>query len=180
MPLQSRTTSPWQDNPVVVTSDELRAGDAERERVARALRAHCAQGRLDIDELDTRIDAVYSARTRRELDSVLRDLPRDAGPGRAAQAHLWWPGVSVFHVERHLQSSLTEAYEDALRVVVPRMTIAGFDLQFDAAPRRLEFRARHGWRVSVLLHPAADGGTTFAAYGKAPRKVRKAFATLQD
>jgi hypothetical protein len=78
------------------------------------------------------------------------------------------------------QSPLVEAYQDALRVVVPRMAMAGFDLQSDVAPRRLDFRAPGGLRVGVLLHQAADGGTILAAFGEAPRKVRKAFATLQD
>lgn len=168
------------DNRVAVSADETRAGDAERERVARVLREHCAEGRLDFDELDARIETVYSARTRRELNSVLLDLPREAPPGRVAQARLWWPGVTVFRIERQLRSPMTEAYEDVLRVVVPRMSVAGFDLQSDVAPRRLDFRAPRGLRVGVLLHPGADGGTLLSAFGEAPRKVRKAFATLRD
>lgn len=148
--------------------------------MATVLREHCAAGRLNFDELDSRIGAVYSANTRGELHAVLADLPRHAAGGHAAQARLWWPGVTVFHVERHLDSSPVEAYDDALRVVVPRMAMAGFDLQSDVPPRRLDFRARDGLRVGVLLHPAADGGTVLAAYGEAPRKIRKAFATLRN
>ncbi len=163
-----------------MSADEIRAGDAERERVARVLREHCAEGRLDFDELDVRIGAVYSARTRRDLNAVLSDLPREAPPGRVAQARLWWPGVTVFHVERQLRSPMTEVYEDVLRIIVPRMAVAGFDLRADVAPRRLDFRAPGGLRVGVLLHPVADGGTLLAAFGEAPRKVRKAFATLRD
>lgn len=155
-------------------------GDPERERVARALREHCAEGRLDVEEFQNRIDAAYSAKTRRELDALIADLPRQALPGRIAQARLWWPGVSVFHVERHLRSPMAEAYEEALRVVVPRMAIAGFNLQSDVAPRRLDFQSSDGLRVGVLLRPATDGGTILAAFGQAPRKVRRAFATLED
>jgi hypothetical protein len=56
-----------------------------------------------------------------------------------------------------------------VRVVVPRMAMAGFDLHADVPPRRLDFRTSGGWRVGVLLHPAADGGTVVAAFGRAPQ-----------
>jgi hypothetical protein len=144
------------------------------------LRENFSEGRLDFGELDARVQAVYSATTRRELDVVVADLPSAVASGRVAHVRLWWPGVALFHVERYLQSPPPAAYEEALRVVVPRMSMAGFDLLADVPPRRLDFRAPGGLRVGVLLHPAADGGTVLAAFGEAPRKVRKAFATLQD
>lgn len=53
----------------------IRASDAERERAADALREHCAAGRLEPEELDERIDAVYAARTLGALRAVLADLP---------------------------------------------------------------------------------------------------------
>jgi len=53
----------------------LRASDADRERVAEQLRDHYAAGRLDDDELSTRVDAVYASRTTAELDRLLTDLP---------------------------------------------------------------------------------------------------------
>jgi uncharacterized protein DUF1707/2TM domain-containing protein len=54
----------------------LRASDAERERQADRLREHAAEGRITIEELEERLDRVYSARTGGELDQVLQDLPR--------------------------------------------------------------------------------------------------------
>ncbi len=53
----------------------LRASDADRERVAEQLRDHYAAGRLDDDELSSRLDAVYASRTTAELDRLLTDLP---------------------------------------------------------------------------------------------------------
>jgi len=53
----------------------VRASDADRERVAGQLREHFAAGRLDADELATRVDAVYQARTMAELDAAQVDLP---------------------------------------------------------------------------------------------------------
>jgi hypothetical protein len=56
--------------------DSYRASDEERERAAQQLREHFASGRLTQEELDERVQAVYSARTDRELRELLSDLPR--------------------------------------------------------------------------------------------------------
>ena len=64
------------------TTGLVRASDAEREAATAELRAHAAAGRLDVDELETRIGAVLSSRTRAEVAATLADLPgpEDAGP----------------------------------------------------------------------------------------------------
>ncbi|MFD3520560.1 DUF1707 domain-containing protein [Streptomyces sp. NPDC058653] len=54
---------------------EMRASDAERERVAELLRDALSEGRIDMEEFDTRLDATYKARTRGELQPLVRDLP---------------------------------------------------------------------------------------------------------
>jgi hypothetical protein len=56
----------------------LRASDADRERVATALKDHAAEGRLSMDELGDRLGTCYGARTAGELDSLLWDLPAAA------------------------------------------------------------------------------------------------------
>lgn len=53
----------------------LRASDADRERVAQELRDHYTDGRLDADELSSRLEAVYASRTTAELTRVQADLP---------------------------------------------------------------------------------------------------------
>jgi class 3 adenylate cyclase len=58
--------------------ESARASDAERERVAKQLRDHLADGRISHDELAVRLDATYNAKTRADLDLVLRDLPVSA------------------------------------------------------------------------------------------------------
>jgi Domain of unknown function (DUF1707) len=76
----------------------LRASDQEREAVATLLRRHGGEGRLDLDELEERLDAAYSARTRGDLSRLLVDLPRTPArsrptpapvPTRHAVAHAW-------------------------------------------------------------------------------------------
>jgi hypothetical protein len=60
----------------------LRASDADRERVANVLREAAGDGRLTMDELDERLDAVYAAKTYAELEPITHDLP-DAGTEQA-------------------------------------------------------------------------------------------------
>ncbi len=54
---------------------DLRASDADRERVAEVLRDALAEGRLDMEEFEERLDATYQARTYGELAPLTRDLP---------------------------------------------------------------------------------------------------------
>ncbi|HEX3814932.1 MAG TPA: DUF1707 domain-containing protein [Mycobacteriales bacterium] len=60
-----------------VTANEVRASDAERERVAALLQQAGAEGRLTIAEVDERVAAAYAATYRRELPPLTRDLPTD-------------------------------------------------------------------------------------------------------
>ncbi len=62
---------------------ELRASDADRERVAEHLRDALAEGRLDMSEFEERLEATYKARTYAELAPITRDLPV---PGVSAPA----------------------------------------------------------------------------------------------
>ncbi|MGW8378755.1 DUF1707 domain-containing protein [Streptomyces sp. ODS28] len=61
---------------------EVRASDADRDRVADILREALAEGRLDAEEHSQRLDAVYAAKTVGELRPLVRDLP--AQPGHEA------------------------------------------------------------------------------------------------
>lgn len=66
---------------------EMRASDADRDRVAGALREHCAQGRLTVDELNERLEAAFSARTLGDLEQVTKDLPEEDLHYRPIAAH---------------------------------------------------------------------------------------------
>lgn len=57
---------------------ELRASDADRDRVAEVLRDALAEGRLGMEEFDERLEAVYKARTYGELTPLTADLPASA------------------------------------------------------------------------------------------------------
>jgi hypothetical protein len=68
----------------------LRIGDAERDAAATDLGEHYAAGRLTLDELNERLDAVFSARTFGQLNRIMADLP---GPGRLAWRTDWHSAV---------------------------------------------------------------------------------------
>jgi hypothetical protein len=57
-------------------ADDLRASDEQRERAAQEIREHYAAGRLSDEELDTRVQAAYAARTEGDLRTLMADLPR--------------------------------------------------------------------------------------------------------
>jgi len=64
--------------------EQLRIGDAERERAAADLGEHYAQGRLSADEHAERLEQVWASRTRAELAPLFRDLPGGAYGARPA------------------------------------------------------------------------------------------------
>ncbi|WP_338423565.1 DUF1707 SHOCT-like domain-containing protein [Streptomyces gobiensis] len=73
---------------------EMRASDAERDRIAELLRDAFSEGRLSTDEFEERLEATYQARTRGELEPLVRDLPQPsaAATPAAATAKGRWAG----------------------------------------------------------------------------------------
>jgi hypothetical protein len=53
----------------------LRIGDAERDAAAADLGEHYAAGRLTLEELHGRVDAVFAAKTFGQLTAIMADLP---------------------------------------------------------------------------------------------------------
>ena len=67
---------------------QLRISDSERHQVAELLREAAGEGRLDLDELDERLEATYAARTYADLVPITLDLPHhlpDQLPGHPHQ-----------------------------------------------------------------------------------------------
>ena len=64
---------------------DVRASDAERERVVEALRGHAQSGRLTSEELEQRVEAALAATTRADLDALQRDLPTAPRPPAAVR-----------------------------------------------------------------------------------------------
>ena len=64
----------------MATGFNVRIGDADREAVAAQLREHYADGRLTLEELNERLDLAFAAKTKADLNPVMRDLPQAAHP----------------------------------------------------------------------------------------------------
>jgi hypothetical protein len=189
----------------VVDRPEVLASDAERERAVARLRRGVSTGRLTVDELDERSARAYAARTRGELDALLEDLPGHTSALDAPAApHPVDPGglgrqPFTFVFEHPVAPA--EAIDAALRTMVPALARAGYELA-GRDDRRLvfDFAYRPGWvvlpvlflpivgllalavkehdRVSVDFEDAPRGGTRMVINGRAPRRVRRAFAEL--
>ena len=66
---------------------ELRASDADRDRVIEVLRAAVGDGRLTVEEFEERLEATLSSRTLGELATLTADLvgPPNRSPAASAQ-----------------------------------------------------------------------------------------------
>ena len=183
---------------------DLRASDSEREETVAQLRDAAAAGRLTVDELDERTAAAYAALTVGELTALLSDLPRAERPQRA----LARPAPDAGGLGRRPFTFVFEygvapraAIDAALRSLAPALASGGYEL-VERADRRLEFdySYRPGWvaipiilvpipgllallvkehdRVRIDFEDGPDGGTRLVVRGRAPRRVRRAFAQL--
>ncbi|KOY59563.1 DUF1707 SHOCT-like domain-containing protein [Streptomyces sp. XY332] len=65
---------------------ELRASDADRDRVVERLRDAVAEGRIDMEEFEERLEAAYKSKTYAELEPLTRDLPAPGGAPMAVAA----------------------------------------------------------------------------------------------
>src|SRR5438046_2228213 len=70
--------------------DRLRPSAADRERAAELLRRACLDQRLSAETFSGRLDLVYAARTRAELDRLLGDVPEPRLLRRLVLAGVSW------------------------------------------------------------------------------------------
>ena len=124
----------------------LRISDSDRERAMADLARHYADGRLDHEEYDERLDAIWTARTRADLAVLFSDLPRPqvsyppakpaAQAGRSAGlAAAVPPGARAAHRAQHPHRCTRVAADlpaDVPRAGSPRGLRAGL-----RPPRRL-------------------------------------------
>jgi hypothetical protein len=75
---------PLEPQPRPGDPSRLRISDADRHQVADLLRDAAGEGRIDLEELDERLEATYAAKTYADLVPITIDLP--AHPGEPAPA----------------------------------------------------------------------------------------------
>lgn len=78
------------EGPLEPDHARLRISDADRHQVAEILREAAGEGRLELDELDERLEATYAARTYADLVPITFDLPVE----RPAQAPVPRPAAA--------------------------------------------------------------------------------------
>lgn len=89
----------------------LRISDADRHQVSEALRTAAGEGRLDIDELEERLEAAYAAKTYADLVPLTLDLP-----GVAPAAHL--PAARQGgEVQRRTPAGVQATYDTSVAVM---------------------------------------------------------------
>jgi hypothetical protein len=69
-------------------TENLRASDADREAVSERLRIAAGEGRIDLEELDDRLDRTYKAKTYADLNQLIADLPSATGALAAGEEPL--------------------------------------------------------------------------------------------
>ncbi|MFJ3137008.1 DUF1707 domain-containing protein [Streptomyces sp. NPDC086843] len=136
-------------------STDLRASDADRDRIADLLREALAEGRLTADEHAERVEGVLAAKTVGELDVFIQDLPAahqrraapSAVPGRptggvfpvdpddtvvavfsaAARKGRWRTGrrIHAYAVFGSVEIDLSEALFDHQQVMIKAFSVFG-------------------------------------------------------
>jgi Domain of unknown function (DUF1707) len=185
---------------------DLRASDADREAAVDALRRHAAAGRIDVEELDERVEKAYAAKMLSELAALQVDLPRLAvrphQPAARRRRRPKMPGTFGFTYRWHSPADAKLTMRELMTFVVPPMERWGYDLTQRWDGRlRFERETRPLWTilVAVFLFPFGlfallykdreritidldedENGTHLVATGAAPLAVRRAFAELED
>lgn len=83
-------------NPQPGDPSQLRISDADRHQVADLLRDAAGEGRIDLEELDERLEATYAARTYADLVPITIDLPAHPAAAPAVPPRET-PPVTVSH-----------------------------------------------------------------------------------
>lgn len=142
-------------SPAGLSPAELRASDADREKVADALREALAEGRLDMEEFGERLDVAYRARTYGELAPLTRDLPSAVVPG---------PKVSM--VKR-------AGGEDSGEIDWDERVVGGEPSSSGAFALWSGFNRKGGWTIGRLF-------TSFAMWGGGEIDLREARFAERD
>jgi hypothetical protein len=166
---------PWKPAREHPSPRELRASDADRERVVGLLRTAQADGRITLDEHAERVERAYTARTLGELAELTTDLlpadqqpiRLDAGPLHALFSTVrrdgrWvvparFPAAAVFGT---LEIDLCEAILQRRHVVVRASVLGGRLRLLVPEGVRVEFTGRSIMGSRALrVRPAQDENT---------------------
>ncbi|WP_155884507.1 DUF1707 SHOCT-like domain-containing protein [Actinomadura flavalba] len=154
---------------------ELRASDADRERVVTVLGEALADGRITMDEHAERTTRAYAARTLGELTGITGDLsPREAQPilvddkpvsvmfGRTRREGRWVVPVKLplFALFGTVELDLRDAVLQRRHIVVDSLVLAGRVRLLIPEGTRVNVTGRSVLSTRELRHrPVPDGPT---------------------
>ncbi|MEU8124640.1 DUF1707 and DUF4870 domain-containing protein [Spirillospora sp. NPDC049024] len=137
---------------------DLRVSDAEREPVIQRLQDAYAEGRLDEDEFDLRVQLAMTGKTRKDLGAVLHDLV--PAPARPVVPE----GAPVTGEDRMLAAA-------AHAVAVPTLFVGPLLLMLLSGKRspyvRLQAAEAVNFQVTLLLFTIVTFGVGGVAYAVA-------------
>jgi hypothetical protein len=119
----------------------MRISDADRHQVAEILRQAAGEGRIDIDELDQRLEAAYAARTYADLVPITLDLPTPAGQAAPVPQPQPSPVVGGPTQENHV-AILSGLDRKGVWVVPQRMSVFAMMGGADLDLREAKFAAQ--------------------------------------
>ena len=148
-----------------------RVADSDREVAVTRLQNAAAEGRIDLSELEERIGAVYSVKTRGDLDALTADLPITQAPNipdldlktksGSVRKKGYWQVPSQINVEcssGSIKIDFTEA-ECSHREVV---------IEVSARSGSVVMVVPHGWAVD-LDHASSASGSVVNKVRERPR-----------
>lgn len=95
--------------PLEPRPENLRISDADRHAVSEALRDAAAEGRIDLEELEERLEQTYAAKTYGDLVPITVDLPVAGTPGP--------PVVRPAHAPRTRPTGLEPTYNSSFSMM---------------------------------------------------------------
>jgi hypothetical protein len=172
----------------LIAMSRLRASDGGREETVALLGRAAAEGRIDLHELELRVERAYAATARDELIQLLQDLPRAQLRAREDARAQWRASVRreeaavdlVAFVGRSLEAhgySLGSRTHDRI-VFTRKRRRAWLQPARFLLPLRLLARLRVHEAVIFELHDHGQA-TTIIASGQAPPEVWRALAALE-
>jgi hypothetical protein len=138
---------------------QLRISDQDRHQVAEVLREAAGDGRIDLEELDERLEATYSARTYADLVPITLDLPTTAtthlpahlsGGAAAATPSPVVPGPAE---ERHV-AIMSGFDRKGVWIVPAQLTVIAFMGGAELDLRQAQFAARE---VTITINAIMGG-----------------------
>jgi hypothetical protein len=132
----------------VAESLDILVADSDRATAADEIREHYDSGRLTLDEFESRLAEVHSARTRGDLEHALRQLPRREPPASLRVRDRRWGSLALQYALVNLVCILVWALSGAHGDFWPKWVLLGTLVMY---LRRLGRRSRRR-----TLPPSSD------------------------